>query len=74
MSSLYAMGVFGGILLGQLVGGLVARVWGVTGPSWFGFVGSAVTAALIRQQLAHTAHAGEDVRCATGATGAVTAS
>ncbi|MGY1681307.1 MFS transporter [Geodermatophilus sp. SYSU D01176] len=60
VGSLYAMGVFGGILAGQLVGGLVARVWGVTGPFWFGFVGSAVILALIWRQLAHIAHAGEE--------------
>jgi MFS family permease len=61
VGSLYAMGVFGGILLGQLAGGLVARVWGVTGPFWFGFVGSAVILALIWTQLAHIAHAGEEL-------------
>ena len=59
VGSLYAMGVFGGILVGQLVGGLVARAWGVTGPFWFGFVGSTVILALIWRQLAHVAHAGE---------------
>jgi MFS family permease len=61
VGSLYAMGVFGGILVGQLIGGLVARVWGVTGPFWFGFVGSAVILALIRRQLAHITHAGEEL-------------
>ena len=60
VGSLYAMGVFGGILLGQLAGGVIARVWGVTGPFWFGFVGSAVILALIWTQLAHIAHAGEE--------------
>jgi predicted MFS family arabinose efflux permease len=60
VGSLYAMGVFGGILLGQLAGGLVARAWGVTGPFWFGFVGSALVLALIWRQLAHVAHAGEE--------------
>jgi predicted MFS family arabinose efflux permease len=59
VGSLYAMGVFGGILLGQLVGGLLARAGGVTGPFWFGFVGSAVILALIWRQLTHVAHAGE---------------
>jgi predicted MFS family arabinose efflux permease len=58
VGSLYAMGVFGGILLGQLAGGLIARAWGVTGPSWFGFVGSTVILALIWRQLTHIAHAG----------------
>ncbi len=61
VGSLYAMGVFGGILLGQLVGGLVARAWGITGPFWFGFVGSAVILALIWRQLVHIAHAGDEL-------------
>ncbi len=61
VGSLYAMGVFGGILLGQLVGGLVARAWGITGPFWFGFVGSAVILALIWRQLVHIAHACDEL-------------
>ena len=70
VGSLYAMGVFGGILLGQLAGGLLARAWGVTGPFWFGFAGSAVILALIWRQLAHIAHTGEEPEGATSATGA----
>ena len=54
------MGLFGGILLGQLVGGLLARAWGVTAPFWFGFAGSAVVLALIWRQLAHIAHVGDE--------------
>jgi MFS family permease len=59
VGSLYAVGVFGGIVVGQAVGGVVARVWGVTGPFWFGFVGSAVILALIWRQLRHVTHAEE---------------
>src|SRR3712207_9285701 len=51
VGSLYAMGVFGGILLGQLAGGLLARAWGVTGPFWFGFAGSAVLLPLLWPQV-----------------------
>jgi predicted MFS family arabinose efflux permease len=65
------MGVFGGILLGQLAGGLLARAWGVTGPFWFGFAGSAVVLALIWRQFTHVAHAGEEPEGAISATGAV---
>ncbi|WP_179224447.1 MFS transporter [Geodermatophilus pulveris] len=60
VGSLAAMGGFSGILVGQLVGGLIARVWGITGPFWFGFVGSAVILALIWRQLGHIAHVGEE--------------
>ncbi|MGY1785406.1 MFS transporter [Geodermatophilus sp. SYSU D00698] len=59
VGSLYAMGVFGGILAGQAVGGVVARAWGVTGPFWFAFAGSAVLLALIWRELDNVAHAEE---------------
>jgi MFS family permease len=60
VGSLYLIGVFGGIVVGQGVGGLVAQVWGVTGPFWFAFVGSALILVLIWRQLAHIAHEDED--------------
>jgi predicted MFS family arabinose efflux permease len=59
VGSVYAIGVFGGIVAGQALGGVIARVWGVTGPFWFAFAGSAVVLALIWRQLAHVAHADE---------------
>ena len=57
VGSLYSIGVFGGILAGQGIGGVVARIWGVTAPFWFAFVGSALILALIWRQLGHVAHA-----------------
>ncbi len=59
VGSVYAIGVFGGIVAGQALGGVIARVWGVTGPFWFAFAGSAIVLALIWRQLAHVAHADE---------------
>jgi predicted MFS family arabinose efflux permease len=59
VGSLYSIGVFGGIVLGQGLGGVIARIWGLTGPFWFAFVGSAVILALIWRELAHIAHADE---------------
>ncbi|WP_091930239.1 MFS transporter [Blastococcus sp. DSM 46786] len=61
VGSLYYLGVFGGIFVGQAAGGLIARAWGITGPFWFAFAGSAVILVLIWKQLAHIAHADEDV-------------
>ena len=57
VGSLYSIGVFGGIVAGQAIGGVVASVWGVTGPFWFAFAGSAVILALIWRELPHIAHA-----------------
>jgi predicted MFS family arabinose efflux permease len=50
------MGVFGGLVIGAAVGGLLAQRWGVTAPFWFAFVGSAVFVVLIWRQLSLIAH------------------
>lgn len=57
VGSVYLVGVFGGIVLGQAIGGLVATRWGIVAPFWFAFVGSAVTLALIWRSLGQIAHA-----------------
>jgi len=59
VGSLYSIGSFGGIVVGQALGGVLARVWGVTGPFWFAFAGSALVLALIWRELANIAHADE---------------
>jgi predicted MFS family arabinose efflux permease len=50
------MGVYGGLVVGAAVGGLIAQRWGVTAPFWFAFVGSAVFVVLIWRQLSLIAH------------------
>jgi hypothetical protein len=47
VGSLYSIGVYGGIVAGQALGGGIAKVWGITGPFWFAFAGSAVLLALL---------------------------
>jgi MFS family permease len=59
VGSLYSIGVFGGLVAGQALGGVIARIWGLTGPFWFAFAGSALILALIWRELAHIAHAEE---------------
>jgi predicted MFS family arabinose efflux permease len=61
VASVYLIGVTGGMVVGSLLGGLVASRWGVTAPFWFAFVGSAIFLALIWGQLVHVAHADEAV-------------
>jgi predicted MFS family arabinose efflux permease len=46
-------------VIGSVVGGLVASVWGITAPFWFAFAGSAVILALIWRSLLNIAHADE---------------
>lgn len=57
VQGVYMIGVTGGIVVGSVLGGLIADRWGVTAPFWFAFVGSAVFLILIWRQLVHVAHA-----------------
>lgn len=59
VGSVNLVGVFGGLVIGSGVGGVIAQQWGVTAPFWFAFVGSAVFVVLIWRQLVHIAHADE---------------
>lgn len=43
IASVNMVGVFGGLVIGQLLGGLIAQTWGLTAPWWFAFGGSAIT-------------------------------
>jgi len=57
VGSVYMIGVQGGLVVGAAVGGGIAHRWGVTGPFWFAFVGSALILVAIWQALGHIAHA-----------------
>lgn len=59
VGSVHLVGVFGGLVIGSGIGGLLAERWGVTAPFWFAFAGSAVFLVLLWGQLAHVAHADE---------------
>ncbi len=56
VGSVNLVGVFGGLVVGAGIGGVIAQRWGVTAPFWFAFVGSAVFVVLIWRQLRHIAH------------------
>ncbi|MDF1602831.1 MFS transporter [Nocardioides sp. YIM 152315] len=59
VGSVNLVGVFGGLVIGSGIGGVIAQHAGVTAPFWFAFVGSAVFVVLIWRQLTHIAHADE---------------
>ena len=59
------VGVYGGLVIGSGIGGVLAQKWGVTAPFWFAFVGSAVFVVLIWGQLGHIRHADDDVSAPT---------
>lgn len=60
VGSLNMVSIFGGILLGNALGGVIAEHWGLTAPFWFGFVGAGITLALIWRALGSIAHAEAD--------------
>jgi predicted MFS family arabinose efflux permease len=56
VGSVNLVGVFGGLVVGAAIGGLLAQHFGVTAPFWFAFVGSALFLVLIWGQLRNVAH------------------
>ena len=70
VSSVYLIGVQGGIVVGTAVGGAIAGAWGVTAPFWFAFAGSGVLVVLMWSQLAHVAHADDAALRTDGRSGA----
>ena len=56
VGSVYTLGLFGGLVVGQALGGVLASLWGVTAPFWFAFGGSAILLAIIWRELARIAH------------------
>jgi MFS family permease len=55
IASVNMVGVFGGLVIGQFLGGVIAQIWGATGPWWFAFAGSAVTLLLVWRSISHIA-------------------
>ena len=51
--------VFGGLVVGSLIGGALASRYGVTAPFWFAFGGSVLFLALLWRELTRIAHADE---------------
>ncbi|WP_337003819.1 MULTISPECIES: MFS transporter [unclassified Microbacterium] len=47
VASVSMVGVFGGMVIGQALGGVIAQMWGLTAPWWFAFGGAALTLLLV---------------------------
>jgi predicted MFS family arabinose efflux permease len=56
VGSVMAVASFGGLVIGTPIGGLIATKFGITGPFWFGFVGSAILVVVLWRQFAYIAH------------------
>ncbi len=57
VSSVNTVCVFGGLVVGSAVGGVLASRFGITAPFWFAFIGSAVFVVLLWRELTRIAHA-----------------
>lgn len=57
IASVNMVGVFGGLVIGQLIGGVLAQLFGLTAPWWFAFAGSAITLLLVWRPISHIAAA-----------------
>jgi predicted MFS family arabinose efflux permease len=57
VGSVNMVGVFGGMVIGQALGGVIAQAWGLTAPWWFAFAGAAVTLAVMWRQISNIAAA-----------------
>ena len=65
VGSAYMVALFGALVVGGTVGAAVAGIWGVLAPFWFGFVGSALSLAIIWRQLPKVAHADAQIVAAS---------
>lgn len=57
IASVNMVGVFGGLVIGQALGGVIAQLWGLTAPWWFAFAGAALTLALVWRPISYIAAA-----------------
>ena len=57
VASVNMVGVFGGMVIGQALGGVIAQVWGLTATWWFAFVGAAITLLLVWKPISHIVNA-----------------
>ncbi len=64
VGSVYMICVTGGMLIGSILGGLIAGRWGLTAPWWFAFAGAGLTLVLVWRSLGHIAHADESAQAA----------
>lgn len=60
VGSLYLVGAFGTMAIGQLIGGVVASVWGVAAPFWIAFTGCLLILVPIWRQLAVVGRADDE--------------
>jgi predicted MFS family arabinose efflux permease len=68
VSSLNTICVFGGLVVGSAIGGVLATRFGVTAPFWFAFIGSAIFVVALWREMTRIAHADEKHQSSTTVT------
>jgi MFS family permease len=53
IASVNMVGVFGGLVIGELLGGIIAQTWGLTAPWWFAFGGSLITLIIVWRSISN---------------------
>ena len=56
VGGVYRLAIVGGLTIGAPIGGVLASVFGITAPFWFGFIGSAILVVLLWGQFGYIAH------------------
>jgi len=59
VTGVYRVANIGGLVIGTVIGGLLARAYGITAPFWFGFIGSALLVAVLWPHFDNIVHAGQ---------------
>jgi len=59
VTGVYRVAIVGGLVLGTPIGGILASVYGITAPFWFGFIGSALLVVVLWRRFDAIVHAGE---------------
>jgi Na+/melibiose symporter-like transporter len=67
VGGVYRVAIFGGIVIGTPIGGLLASQFGITAPYWFAFAGSAILVVLLWREFAKIVHAGDHVEATASA-------
>ena len=60
VGGVYRVAIMGGIVIGTPIGGLLATVYGITAPFWFGFFGSALLVAILWRRFDDIVQAGDE--------------
>jgi MFS family permease len=59
VTGVYRVAGAGGLVIGAPIGGLLASTYGITGPFWFGFIGSALLVVVLWRRFDDIVHAAE---------------